>query len=30
VIVWIDPVNGWLVVDAPTTARADDVVKVLA
>ncbi len=27
--VWIDPVNGWLVVDAGTAARADDVIKLL-
>ncbi len=27
--VWIDPVNGWLVVDAATPAKADEVVKLL-
>lgn len=27
--VWIDPVNGWTVVDAASPARADDVVKLL-
>jgi recombination associated protein RdgC len=27
--VWIDPVNGWLVVDAASPARAEDVVKLL-
>lgn len=27
--VWIDPVNGWLVVDASSPSRADDVVKML-
>ena len=27
--VWIDPVNGWLVVDAGTAAKADDVIKLL-
>ncbi|MBC7413766.1 MAG: recombination-associated protein RdgC [Herminiimonas sp.] len=27
--VWIDPVNGWLVVDAGTVAKADDVIKLL-
>lgn len=27
--VWIDPVNGWLAVDAASPARADDVVKLL-
>ena len=27
--VWIDPVNGWLVVDAASAAKADDVVKML-
>lgn len=27
--VWIDPVNGWLVVDAASPARADEVVKLL-
>ena len=27
--VWIDPVHGWLVVDAATAARADDVIKLL-
>jgi recombination associated protein RdgC len=29
VFVWIDPVNGWLVVDASGPAKADDVVKLL-
>ncbi|OYO29189.1 recombination-associated protein RdgC [Janthinobacterium sp. PC23-8] len=27
--VWIDPVNGWLVIDAASPAKADDVVKLL-
>lgn len=27
--VWIDPVNGWLVVDAANSTKADDVVKLL-
>ncbi len=27
--VWIDPVNGWLVVDAASPGKADDVVKLL-
>ncbi|MES2319966.1 MAG: recombination-associated protein RdgC [Pseudomonadota bacterium] len=27
--VWIDPVNGWLVVNAVSPARADDVIKLL-
>jgi recombination associated protein RdgC len=27
--VWIDPVNGWLVVDAASPAKADDVIKLL-
>ncbi|MFC7515053.1 recombination-associated protein RdgC [Herbaspirillum sp. GCM10030257] len=27
--VWIDPVNGWLVVDAATPSRADDIFKML-
>jgi recombination associated protein RdgC len=27
--VWIDPVNGWLVVDAASAGKADDVVKLL-
>ncbi|MCG2586825.1 recombination-associated protein RdgC [Massilia sp. TS11] len=27
VFTWIDPVNGWLVVDAASPAKADDVVK---
>ena len=27
--VWIDPVNGWLVVDAGTAAKADEVIKLL-
>jgi recombination associated protein RdgC len=27
--VWIDPVNGWLAVDATSPARADDVIKLL-
>lgn len=27
--VWIDPVHGWMVVDAASPARADDVVKLL-
>ena len=26
---WIDPVNGWLVVDAASPAKADDVIKFL-
>ncbi|QYF95376.1 recombination-associated protein RdgC [Massilia sp. PAMC28688] len=26
---WIDPVNGWLVVDAASPAKADDVIKLL-
>jgi len=26
---WIDPVNGWLVVDAASPSKADDVVKML-
>ena len=25
--VWIDPVNGWLIVDAATASKADDVLK---
>jgi len=29
VLVWIDPVNGWLVVDASSPAKADGVVKLL-
>ena len=28
-MVWIDPVNGWLVVDAGTAAKADEVIKLL-
>lgn len=27
--VWVDPVNGWLVVDSATPSRADEVVKFL-
>jgi recombination associated protein RdgC len=27
--VWIDPVNGWLVVDAGSPAKADEVIKLL-
>lgn len=27
--IWIDPVNGWLVVDAASAARADDALKLL-
>jgi len=27
--VWIDPVNGWLVVDAASASKADDVIKLL-
>ncbi|QDZ29879.1 recombination-associated protein RdgC [Noviherbaspirillum sp. UKPF54] len=27
--VWIDPVNGWLVIDAASSARADEVFKLL-
>jgi len=27
--VWIDPVNGWLVVDAAAAGKADDVIKLL-
>lgn len=26
---WIDPINGWLVVDAGSPSRADDVIKML-
>ena len=26
---WIDPVNGWLVIDAASPAKADDVIKLL-
>ena len=26
---WIDPVNGWLVVDAASPSKADDVIKLL-
>ena len=26
---WIDPVNGWLVIDAASPSKADDVVKML-
>lgn len=29
VFVWIDPVNGWLVIDSPTASKADDVIKAL-
>lgn len=29
VFAWIDPVNGWLVVDATSPAKADDVIKLL-
>jgi recombination associated protein RdgC len=28
-LVWIDPVNGWMVVDAASPAKADSVVKLL-
>jgi recombination associated protein RdgC len=27
--VWIDPVNGWLVVDAASASRAEDVIRLL-
>jgi recombination associated protein RdgC len=27
--IWIDPVNGWLVIDAASPSKADDVVKLL-
>lgn len=27
--VWIDPTNGWLVIDAAAAGRADDVIKLL-
>ena len=27
--VWLDPVNGWLIVDAATAAKADEVIKLL-
>jgi recombination associated protein RdgC len=27
--VWIDPVNGWLVIDSATASKADDVIKLL-
>ncbi len=26
---WIDPVNGWLVIDSVSTGKADDVIKML-
>ena len=26
---WIDPVNGWLVIDAATAAKADEIIKLL-
>jgi len=29
VFTWIDPVNGWLVVDAASPAKADEVIKLL-
>lgn len=29
VFTWIDPVNGWLVVDAASPAKADDIIKLL-
>lgn len=29
VFAWIDPVGGWLVVDAPSQARAEDLLEVL-
>jgi recombination associated protein RdgC len=29
VFAWIDPVGGWLVIDAPSQARAEDVLEVL-
>ncbi len=28
-LVWIDPINGWLVVDAASAAKAEDVLKLL-
>lgn len=28
-LVWIDPVNGWLVIDAASAAKADEVFKLL-
>jgi recombination associated protein RdgC len=27
--IWIDPINGWLVIDSPTPNRADDILKLL-
>ena len=27
--VWIDPVNGWLVVDSSSPAKADEILKLL-
>lgn len=27
--VWIDPVNGWLVIDSASTSRAEDVIRLL-
>ncbi|MBY0243511.1 MAG: recombination-associated protein RdgC, partial [Burkholderiaceae bacterium] len=27
--IWIDPVNGWLVVDAASAAKADEAIKLL-
>jgi DNA recombination-dependent growth factor C len=29
IMVWIDPVNGWLVVDAASATKADEVLKLL-
>lgn len=29
VLAWVDPVNGWLVVDAASPSKADEVVKML-
>lgn len=29
IFTWIDPVNGWLVVDAASPAKADEVIKLL-
>lgn len=28
-LVWIDPINGWLMIDTPSPSKADDVVKML-
>lgn len=29
IFAWVDPINGWLMIDTPSPSKADDVVKLL-